>query len=150
MERLARLARSRGRTLVVALALAVGVGCGRNHATPGGPGVVVEAALTEWRIDATPATVPAGRVSFVARNDGVVMHELAVIRTDAPLEAILLTNGRASEAGLVGKVRSVAPGHTVQATVLLPAGRYALICNIFPYHYRDGMATELTVTASEG
>ena len=45
-------------------------------------GTAVRITLTEWRLDMSADTVPAGRVSFLVTNQGIDRHELEVERED--------------------------------------------------------------------
>ncbi|MCW3016137.1 MAG: hypothetical protein JWO02_3229 [Solirubrobacterales bacterium] len=110
--------------------------------TPG----TVQVALTEYKIAASAATAPAGRVTFDASNDGVIPHELVVVKTDATA-AGLLKGSKADETGNVGELdeRALAVKATKTLTLDLKPGHYALICNL-PGHYQGGMHTDFTVT----
>lgn len=110
--------------------------------------VPVRATLVEWAIRRTPATVPAGRVRFVARNAGVSRHELVVIKTRRRANAL----GRGltvPERGVRGEIEQFGPRRTRSMTLSLPAGHYALICNL-PGHYRAGMRADLWVDTPRG
>ena len=105
---------------------------------------------------ASPATVPAGRVSFTVFNTGLLVHELVVLPlpTDGPGTRPTGTDGKIDESqSLGGASRScgagvgdgIAPGSTGWTTVYLKAGRYELVCDQ-PWHYAAGMFDVLTVT----
>jgi len=47
-------------------------------------GSVVSVALAEWKLVPSQATVRPGRVTFVVRNDGSIVHELVVLRSQGP------------------------------------------------------------------
>ncbi len=42
---------------------------------------VVNVTEKEWKLTATPSTVPAGQVTFVVRVTGRYAHELVVLKT---------------------------------------------------------------------
>ena len=86
----------------------------------------------------------AGPVTFRVRTAGSMTHELVVIRTPRRAGNLPTTNGEASEAGSVGEVGDLAPGASKDLTLNLPAGHYALICNL-PGHYAGGMYADFTV-----
>lgn len=67
-----------------------------------------------------------------------------MIRTPRRAGALPTADGEASEAGSVGEVDDLAPGASKDLTLTLPAGHYALICNV-PGHYAGGMHADLTV-----
>jgi uncharacterized cupredoxin-like copper-binding protein len=117
------------------------------------------------RIFANPATVPAGQVSFRALNTGWLNHELVVLplaQNQLPGQRVIGRDGKVDEAGSLGEAsrtcgadkgdeQSSNPGISLGAsgwtTIVLPPGRYELICNIAG-HYGAGMYTELDTTAS--
>jgi uncharacterized cupredoxin-like copper-binding protein len=104
----------------------------------------------------TPSTVPAGRVSFVVANTGVLVHELVVLPlpTDGPGTRPTGTDGKIDESQSPGESsrscaggagNGIAPGSTGWTTVTLKPGRYELVCDQ-PWHYAAGMFDVLTVT----
>ncbi|BBX88155.1 hypothetical protein MAUB_63560 (plasmid) [Mycolicibacterium aubagnense] len=115
------------------------------------------------RIYLSPATVPAGPVSFRVLNTGAMVHELVVL----PLPAGQFAGRRPSgpdgtvdETGSLGEASrscaadrgdeqspdyGIAPGALGWTTITLPPGRYELVCNIAG-HYVSGMSAELDVT----
>ena len=56
----------------------------------------------------------------------------------------LLKGSRADETGNVGETGDLAAGASKSLTLSLPAGHYALICNL-PGHYKAGQHTDFTV-----
>ncbi len=105
---------------------------------------------------ASPSTVPAGRVSFVVSNTGVLVHELVILPlpTDGPGTRPTGTDGKIDESQSLGEAShscgagvgdGIAPGSTGWTTVNLRAGRYELVCDQ-PWHYAAGMFDVLTVT----
>ena len=104
----------------------------------------VKVSLTEMAIATTPSSVKAGNVAFDLTNDGAVVHEMVVIKTnkkagDLPTDS----SGKADETGAVGE-SEVEPGASDELDLKLAAGHYALICNL-PGHYAAGMYTDFTV-----
>ncbi len=107
---------------------------------------------------AAPATVPAGRVTFVATNMGWRTHELVILPLGAGESAgqrIPGPDGKIDEAGSLGEASTTCgsgAGDGIQAgtagwtTLTLSPGRYELVCNL-PNHYADGMHQEIAVTA---
>lgn len=100
------------------------------------------------------ATVPAGSVTFTAKNTGTEQHEMVVIKTDLGLLDLPTgSDGKVDEEGAnlkaMGEVSELAVGATGTVTLDLPAGHYLLICNIVDAdgtaHYGKGMTTALTV-----
>jgi uncharacterized cupredoxin-like copper-binding protein len=97
------------------------------------------------------ATVPAGRVTFVVKNDAVSQsHEMLVIKLPAPDAELPYDAGKERvPEGKVKKLREVSdlkPGTSKSMTLDLQPGTYRLICNV-KGHYKAGMSTVLTVTS---
>lgn len=102
-----------------------------------------------------PASVSAGRISFVAFNNGTLVHELVVLPlpSDGPGTRPTGADGKINEAQSLGEAsrscgsgagNGIAPGDMGWTTMTLGAGRYELICDE-PWHYAAGMFTVLTV-----
>ena len=104
---------------------------------------VVDFRLTDFKINPSVLSAKAGKVTFVATNAGQTTHELVVLRTDKPADA-LLQGSRASEAGHVGEIGDFAAGGTKRLTLNLKPGHYSLVCNL-PGHYKAGMHIDFTV-----
>lgn len=106
---------------------------------------------------ATPASVPAGEISFVASNLGGRIHELVVLplasgasvgkRVPGPDGRIDETGslGEASASCTAGSGEGITPGTVGWITLTLPPGHYELVCNL-QNHYANGMYQELNVT----
>ena len=105
---------------------------------------------------ATPGTVTAGQVSFVARNRGALAHELVVLPLPADGPGIRPSGtdgkiddspslGEASKSCARGAGDGIAPGSTSWVTLDLRPGRYELVCDE-AWHYAAGMFDMLTVT----
>jgi uncharacterized cupredoxin-like copper-binding protein len=77
-------------------------------------------------------------------NAGTITHEFVVLKTPTAAADLPVRNGRASEAGNVGETGDLQPGATKSVAIRLPAGHYALICNL-PGHYLAGQHTDFTV-----
>jgi uncharacterized cupredoxin-like copper-binding protein len=106
-------------------------------------------------IAATPASVPAGTVTFRAWNAGSITHELVILpllRGGAggrpPGAGGTVTErgslGEASATCAAGAGNGITAGAAGWVTLHLAPGRYELICNR-PGHYTAGMYTELDV-----
>ncbi len=115
------------------------------------PVTTVRTILTDHSILPEKLSVPAGRVKFVTRNTGRLLHELLIIETalgakDLPVnkKTQRAIDNRA-EAVRIGAIRKVKAGKTKRGTFDLTAGHYLLICNI-PGHYTGGMTVEFVVT----
>jgi uncharacterized cupredoxin-like copper-binding protein len=157
--------------------LAVGATAGgfRHHNSaygPGGcsapalPGSAVNVVLSDMGVgmmggggrrslSSDPRWVVAGRVSFVARNVGGLVHELVVLPLADGSPGIRKTGsdnkvdesaslGEASKSCSDGVGSGLVPGSIGWITVTLTAGRYELVCDM-PGHYASGMYDVLTV-----
>jgi uncharacterized cupredoxin-like copper-binding protein len=140
-------------------------------AVPALPGTVVQVRLTNMgggmmgggmmgggnmRVSADTASVPRGSVTFVARNNGSITHELVVLPLangqqagDRTIQGDGAVNedaslGEASNACGASEGDGIPPGSASWVTLDLQPGRYELVCNISG-HYAAGMHTQLTV-----
>ncbi len=112
----------------------------------------------------TPSTnsVTAGDITFVAKNNGTIDHELVVIKTDLPFDQIPIVDGgdppapvttgadKIDEANNIGETGdpNLKPGETRSFTIKgLAPGHYVLVCNIAK-HYGLGMRAAFTVVAA--
>lgn len=108
---------------------------------PANVGVV----LSEWKLVTSLASIKAGKVTFLVKNDGTLDHELVVLRTDAHHHAIATKGGQAVEKDLVGEIANIAPGQSRGMTVSLKRGTYVVLCNLLG-HYRAGQYAALRVS----
>ncbi len=95
-------------------------------------------------------TVAAGQASFVAINGGSVSHELMILPLpDGQIVGtrLIAPNAKIDENGSIGEASAtcargsgdgIAPGSSGWVTVMLPVGRYEIVCNL-PGHYAAGM-----------
>ncbi len=147
------------RWLFLAVALTVAAlgfaACEDEEAEPAAPGPqagAVGVVLDEWSIAPDVSTVKAGSVTFEAKNEGAVPHELEVfsIGEDVDIAALPVeaSKAEAEQAGAeeIGEIEpeDLPGGGEAEATFDLEPGRYLLICNIAG-HYEQGMYAELTV-----
>jgi uncharacterized cupredoxin-like copper-binding protein len=87
-------------------------------------------------------------VRFVARNEGVAVHELEVFAVPAGVDAQTIRVHEhvadTSALDLVDEAEEIAPSTSATLTVDLRPGTYLLLCNI-PAHYEQGMHVTVTV-----
>ena len=121
----------------------VASGAAAKPAAPAALPSAVGIGLREYSITPTSSRAKAGKVTFNVRNGGTITHEFVVIKTTKPASA-LLKGARADEAGNVGETGDLKPGASKSISLRLPAGHYALICNL-PGHYAAGQHTDFTV-----
>jgi uncharacterized cupredoxin-like copper-binding protein len=127
---------------MVALALAA---CSRGSGSAGNSpsGQNVDVGLQEWSVKPAVTTAQAGKLTFVARNNGSVVHELELSNQDG---------AEIPDSASLGEASELKPGETKSFTVDLKPGSYELACRIKdqsaspPFvHYDKGMHVKLTV-----
>jgi uncharacterized cupredoxin-like copper-binding protein len=104
----------------------------------------VDVTLKEFTLTPSPATAPAGEVTFKVTNSGTQKHEFVVIKTGDPADS-LLKGEEADEGGAVDEIGDVPPGETRKLSVNLKTAHYALICNL-PGHYKAGQSADFDVS----
>jgi uncharacterized cupredoxin-like copper-binding protein len=147
---------------IVMLVAPVAVGCGgddngdgRQAATPSATATQTTTAqpagshaltirMTEFAFDPDDAVAKAGKVTITAPNDGKVVHELVLLKTDADPANLPKKGDEVDESTSVGEIADVEPGSTKKATFKLMPGEYAMVCAL-PGHYEGGMYGSLTV-----
>jgi uncharacterized cupredoxin-like copper-binding protein len=163
------------RARVVALFLAMlGGACGGTSPQRGQPDdevtptpvleTSVSVRLVDFAVEPRPHSVPAGQITFAARNDGYAkdeegdpvasvsggVHELSVLRTDYPAADLpqntteFLVDTEAPGIEILGSTPPLSEGAHESLTVDLDSGLYVLICNLTS-HYARGMWAELSV-----
>ena len=100
--------------------------------------------MTDFAFDPKDAAAKAGKVTISAPNDGEVVHELVLLKTDEDPAALPKKGSEVDESTSVGEIADVPPGSTKEATFDLAPGKYAMVCAL-PGHYEKGMYGSLTV-----
>ena len=100
--------------------------------------------MTEFAFDPKDAVAKAGKVTITAPNDGKVVHELVLLKTDEDPAALPKKGDEVDESTAVGEIADVEPGSTKKDTFKLVPGNYAMVCAL-PGHYEGGMYGSLTV-----
>ena len=100
--------------------------------------------MTEFAFDPKDSSAKAGRVTITAPNDGKVVHELVLLKTDEDPAALPKEGDEVDESTSVGEIADVEPGSTKKAKIKLAPGKYAMVCAL-PGHYEGGMYGSLTV-----
>lgn len=100
-------------------------------------------------VNASPATVPAGEVTFVATNKSPeFVHEMILVKVADPQKQLPYSSGdgkvNEDAAGHLGEVSELDPGKSGSLSMKLDPGTYMLFCNL-PGHYMAGMWTTITV-----
>ena len=108
----------------------------------------VDVSLSEFMVEPSVDSVPAGTVTFNVSSDGAIFHNLKVVATDLAPDALPLDDtGFAvdeEQVTIVGSTADLEAGEAEELTVELEAGSYVLICNV-PTHYDVGMTVAFTV-----
>jgi uncharacterized cupredoxin-like copper-binding protein len=112
--------------------------------SPAAPSRALVVRMTEYAFDPKDAVAKAGKVTITAPNNGQVVHELVVLKTDADPAALPKKGGKVDEGASVGEIADVEPGTAKNATFKLGPGKYAMVCAL-PGHYEGGMYGSLTV-----
>ena len=109
----------------------------------------------------SPATAPAGDVTFVVKNTGTIDHEAIVLKTNVAFDKLPINNSGdppapvTSGANKVGEDTNIGetgdpnlkPGVTRTFTIKnMTAGNYDIVCNL-AQHYGKGMRAPFTVKA---
>jgi len=124
---------------------AIGAGTAGGVALAGSEGKsTLKVTVKEMRIIPAAKQLPNGKVTFVVRNAGSIVHEMVVVRAQGRSK-LGVREYKAVETGAVGEVEDVEPGKTKSVTLKLTRGTYFLICNE-PGHYQLGMRATLRVT----
>jgi uncharacterized cupredoxin-like copper-binding protein len=85
----------------------------------------VPVSEVEFKITLAPTNFKAGEISFEAKNDGKIPHDLAI-------------------KGTSDKTKLIPPGGSAELKVTLKAGKYELYCTV-PGHEAAGMRLNITV-----
>lgn len=109
----------------------------------------VDATLSDFKIELSTTSAPAGEVTFEVKNDGPSVHEFVVFKTDLAPDALPTDDSgdvaESDEFAPVDEIEDIADGANPKLTVNLEAGDYVIICNVAA-HYRQGMRTSFTVS----
>ena len=140
--------------VVTVAAVSIGVvGCGGDDnvtSSSGGKAAgTVDVTLSDFKIELSATSAPAGKVTFEVQNKGPAVHEFVVFRTDLKPDALPTdATGDVAESDTfapVDEIEDIAKDAHPKLTVDLAAGDYVLICNVAA-HYRQGMRTSFKVT----
>jgi uncharacterized cupredoxin-like copper-binding protein len=114
-------------------------------------GKSIEIRMDDYSFSPKDATASPGRVKITAPNDGKVVHELVLFKTDQDPGSFKVSGGEVNEQALEasgakspGEIADVESGQSKSATLDLTPGKYAMICNVVG-HYQRGMYGSLTV-----
>ena len=122
--------------MLLALALFVSTSARAMHKAPASGAVAdtVFVTLTEWKVEVSPAKVPAGAVVFAIRNDGKIPHGFEI-----------------EGGGIEKSVPSIPRGGTGTLRATLAGGRYEAYCPVGRgSHKMLGMVASLEVQGGRG
>lgn len=110
-------------------------------------GQPVKVKLSEFKIQSSVTTVPAGRVVFDVMNVGKMKHQFTVIHTHHSAATVLSkANPNDDIPGAKGEISAILPGATRTLVIKnLKPGHYALVCAL-PGHYQAGMYADFNVS----
>jgi uncharacterized cupredoxin-like copper-binding protein len=130
------------RSATLALLATLGAGalgaCGSGPAPAGARAGRLAITLDEFRVRPERIRVRAGRLRIVARNGGVLAHDVVVLEGRRSLNP--------ADERRFGTSPTALPGQTVRLTVRLRPGRYRLAC-VLSNHDNLGQYAELEVVA---
>jgi uncharacterized cupredoxin-like copper-binding protein len=99
----------------------------------------VNVTLGDMWVKADTPTVKAGKVSFAVKNEGAVVHGLAIAPTP-----VKQSGGMLDDSALVGKGKELGGGESETVSWDLKPGSYELVC-FMPGHYAAGQKLPFTV-----
>lgn len=111
---------------------------------PTGASRALTVRMSDFAFDPKDALAKAGKVTITAPNDGQVVHELVVLKTNADPAHLPMDGDAVDERTSVGEIADVEPGATKKVTLKLAPGKYAMVCAL-PGHYEGGMYGSVTV-----
>jgi len=131
--------------LVVALA-ACSSTTSPSPSTAGTTTTTITGTLTEYTIELSATSAPAGTVIFNVTNAGTIIHEFVILKTDVWAADLPLAGDSVDEGAFnaIGEVEETEPGGSGTFTATLEPGHYAIICNVSG-HVSQGMVTDFTV-----
>jgi hypothetical protein len=87
--------------MVSALAVVGLAACSSSSKATGTP---VAVTLTDYKVSADPATVPAGSTTFTVQNNGSFVHEMLVVKADAVTGSVVLPDGTIDESKIESSI----------------------------------------------
>lgn len=109
-------------------------------------GATIDVSLKEFEVNAAPAEASGGPVTFDVSNDGSIIHNFRVIRSDLDPDDLPVDGAQVDEeqVEVVASIEEFSAGETRDAAADLQPGSYVLICNVAG-HYDAGMRVGFTV-----
>ena len=131
--------------VVLLAALFVATSCSQAmEPLPTDVNVIVD--LKEYSITLSVASVKAGVIKFGIRNNGTMVHDFDLIKTDVAFDKLPIDSGsaKAKDDGLVKQMINIAANRSTTLSADLTAGSYVILCNVAG-HYQLGMRVAFKV-----
>lgn len=143
--------------LAVTLLAVIAAGCGDDEDSTPAPAAksapadssTVNGVMKEYSIVPDKTVVTAGDVKFKMSNEGKLLHEFIVIKTDLAVDKLPDSKSApgkidedAHSLSVIGEIEDLEPGETDEKTFNVKPGNYVLICNISG-HYGAGQRVAL-------
>ena len=111
---------------------------------PADVNVIVD--MKEYSITLSVPTIKAGTIKFGIRNNGTMVHDFDLYKTDMPFDKLPTDGGTAKVKmdGLVKQMINISAQRSTTLSADLAAGNYVIICNVAG-HYQLGMRAALKV-----
>jgi uncharacterized cupredoxin-like copper-binding protein len=111
---------------------------------PADVNVIVD--MKEYSITLSVPTIKAGTIKFGIRNNGTMVHDFDLYKTDLAFDKLPTDGGTAKVKmdGLVKQMINISAQRSTTLSADLTAGSYVIICNVAG-HYQLGMRAALKV-----
>jgi hypothetical protein len=115
-----------------------------SGAAPSEGGTQVRITARDFKFELARSIAPAGEVVFDIDNEGPSTHELVVVGTNLPSDALplrpdgLTVDEDSPSIEAIGEYGEIGLGDHRALALQLPPGRYVLFCNL-EGHYLGGM-----------
>jgi hypothetical protein len=143
---------------VAGVAIAAGLGLVGCSSDGGDDTAAVDVTLSEWIVEPSPKSAPAGDIEFTGDNVGSETHELVLVKADSAKDLPTDADGAVVEDelpgdGVLDELEDIETQTTKKMTVALDPGRYVLFCNVtedlpdgtVESHFAEGMHGVVTV-----
>lgn len=113
------------------------------------PRKTVAVTMKEFTLASAPASVPAGTVTFVVQNAGLIPHEFVVVKSDLAPDKLPQFEQKLvdeKQVQVLSRTAQFDAGKKQDVAASLTPGKYVLLCNV-PSHYISGMYAAFTVTS---
>ncbi len=110
----------------------------------------VDVAHGDFWVTTSQPSVEEGNVTFEVANEGAIVHEFKVVRSELPPDDLPLNEEEfvvdETQVEVMGFTDPMKPGETRTLTLNMPPGKYVLICNVAS-HYQAGSYVGFEVVA---